>query len=258
MKNVRSRVKLFFPLFLLIILIGGTAWQARPVKPQSPASKPFVSDTVKPGEHGTGENEPGIDNIDRAMKELEQSMKKLDEEMKQVDLSKMETELRVAMSKLDASKIRSEIKAAMEKIDKRRIREEIENSLRAADQGLREIDFSKMEAQLAEVGKNLEKQQKQMHLEMENVQKHVTEAMGKAKIQMQKAQEELKHMRAFTDELEKDGLIDKRKGYKVQVKQGELYINGTKQSKETSDKYRKYYKQDDFTINSNGESIIDL
>ena len=60
-------------------------------------------------------------------------------------------------------------------------------------------------------------------------------------------------MKEFTDELEKDGLIDKDKGYSIEWKNGgELYINGKKQSKEISDKYKKYYKKDGWRIEMNG------
>ncbi len=67
---------------------------------------------------------------------------------------------------------------------------------------------------------------------------------------MEKAKREMLNFKEFTNELEKDGLIDKKKGYKLQLKDGELYINGTKQSKEISDKYSKYYQgKNNFTIN---------
>jgi hypothetical protein len=75
---------------------------------------------------------------------------------------------------------------------------------------------------------------------------------------MEKAMAEVKLLKEFTDELEKDGLIDKKKGYKVEVKDGELYINGTKQSKETTEKYRKYFKKDNFSISTDGDTIITI
>jgi hypothetical protein len=39
------------------------------------------------------------------------------------------------------------------------------------------------------------------------------------------------------------------------VKEGELYINDKKQPKEVSDKYRQYYKKDNFTINMKDDGI---
>ena len=53
--------------------------------------------------------------------------------------------------------------------------------------------------------------------------------------------------------VQKDGLIDKNKGYSIEWKNGgELYINGKKQTKEISDKYKKYYKKDGWRIEMNG------
>ncbi len=76
-------------------------------------------------------------------------------------------------------------------------------------------------------------------------------AMRNAKESMLKAKEELKNIKDFTNALEKDGLIDKKKNYKIEVRSGELYINDTKQSKEVSEKYRKYYRKENFTISMN-------
>ena len=47
-------------------------------------------------------------------------------------------------------------------------------------------------------------------------------------------------MKDFTDELAADGLINKKKGYTIEWKNGNLYINDKEQSKDISDKYRKY------------------
>jgi hypothetical protein len=48
--------------------------------------------------------------------------------------------------------------------------------------------------------------------------------------------------------LEKDGLLDSKKPYTLQVKEGELYINGNKQSKEVSDKFRKYFQSNNYAL----------
>lgn len=68
--------------------------------------------------------------------------------------------------------------------------------------------------------------------------------MSKAKEGMEKAKAELQELKNFTDELVKDKLIDKTKGYTIEWKNGDLYINGKGQPKSVSDKYRKYYKRD--------------
>jgi len=66
--------------------------------------------------------------------------------------------------------------------------------------------------------------------------------------------EDLKLMNLLTSALEKDGLIDTRKPYKLEIKDSEFYINGKKQSKEVRGKYQKYFRKDstdNYTIQSN-------
>lgn len=60
-------------------------------------------------------------------------------------------------------------------------------------------------------------------------------------------------MTELTTALGKDGLIDNRKLYNLEIKDGELYINGKKQPKEVSDKYRKYFRNDNYTITNDGD-----
>ncbi len=68
----------------------------------------------------------------------------------------------------------------------------------------------------------------------------INDAMNKAKADIEKAKQSLQKMKDFTDALAADNLIDKKKGYTTEWKNGDLYINGTQQSKSISDKYRKY------------------
>ncbi len=50
------------------------------------------------------------------------------------------------------------------------------------------------------------------------------------------------------NEMEKDGLINSKEGFTIEYKNKDLYIDGKKQSEKTTDKYRKYFKQDHFKI----------
>jgi hypothetical protein len=58
--------------------------------------------------------------------------------------------------------------------------------------------------------------------------------------------------------LRKDGLISKKKGYKIEIKDGEMFINGTKQSKEVNEKYKKYFRDGDYTLRSDGDDISSI
>ncbi len=55
--------------------------------------------------------------------------------------------------------------------------------------------------------------------------------------------------------LEKDGLIDREHGYKIEKKGNELYIDGIKQSKEVLRKYDRMLGDDNFTIKGNHRYI---
>lgn len=58
-------------------------------------------------------------------------------------------------------------------------------------------------------------------------------------------------MTELTTALEKEGLVDNRKAYKLEIKDGEFYINDKKQPKEITDKFRKYFRDDNYTIINN-------
>ena len=256
MKNVFTFSKPFFLIALFLVFIGSTAWQ---IDSKSKIyKKNTFSDTTKPGKHSTHKDAPGVKGFDQAMKELEEAMKKLEIEMKELDMGKIEREVKESMSKVDMKKIREEIRASMDKIDWNKMKEDIDKAMKEAEVSMKQIDLSKLEKEMAELESKLSKQSFDINIDAEKIKMQVEQGMEKAKKGMEKALAELKILEEFTTELEKDGLIDKKKGYKIQVKDGELYINGTKQSKEASDKYRKYYKKDNFTINTNGDGIIEI
>lgn len=256
MKNVFTCAKPFFPAVLLVVLIGASSWQDGTKNKIQP--KQNFADTVKPRNNSAGKDEYRVKDFDQAMKELDEAMKKLDIEMKKFDGAKIEKEIKEAMSKVDFKKMQEEIRASMDKIDWKKIHGDMEKAMKEAEVNMKNINMEKVEEKIKEMQQKLEKQQLNIQVDGEKIRKQVEESMKHAKENIEKAREEVKFMEQFTDELEKDGLINKKKGYKVQVKDGELYINGTKQSKETSDKYRKYFKKDNFTINNDGDTIITL
>jgi hypothetical protein len=49
-------------------------------------------------------------------------------------------------------------------------------------------------------------------------------------------------------EMEKEGLIDQKDGFSIELKNKALFINGKKQPEATYEKYRKYIKGDSFKI----------
>ena len=73
------------------------------------------------------------------------------------------------------------------------------------------------------------------------------------KMDVSKMKKDLTLMTELTNALEKDGLVDNRKAYKLEIKDGELYINDKKQPKQVSNKFRKYFKNDNYSIINDGD-----
>jgi len=82
-----------------------------------------------------------------------------------------------------------------------------------------------------------------MEKELKNIGPEIEKSLKDAKVEIEKAKVELKEYKGFVDGLEKDGLISKKDGYKVKHKDGELFINGKKQSSDVYNKYRSFLEK---------------
>ena len=84
--------------------------------------------------------------------------------------------------------------------------------------------------------------------------------MEKAKVEIEKAKADMKEYKEFVDGLQSDGLINKKEGYTIKHKDGELIVNGKKVSNEVYSKYRRFLeKHKTFTIEKNDDDFnIDM
>jgi hypothetical protein len=199
-------------------------------------------------EISTGDLEEAMKGLDKAMSEMERSMK--------MDFSKMDKEMKIAMDGLkniDFEKLAKEIELSLKEINWDKTRVDVDKALREAEIKIKDLDLKKMKEEMAEVKVEMEKNH-HLNIDMSKLMSGVESGLAAAKLGMEGARKELQLLKEFIDTLEKDGLIDKKKGFKIQIKDGELFINGTKQSKEVNDKYRKYIKdREDFTITEDEE-----
>jgi hypothetical protein len=204
-------------------------------------------DTTPPRKRNRDADELRIDRLEEAMKKLDVEMSKLNEKLKNIDYNKIQRDVDASLKKVDFDKIAKDVEASVKKTDWKKM----EREMKASMEKVRNIDMVKMKEQLAKAKVQMEKHQKAMKLNSEEFKGKIANAMEKAKASMEKAREEMQNMKSFTDALEKDKLIDKSKTYDIKVENGELYIDGKKQPKEVNDKYKEYYKKDNFHI-SNG------
>jgi Fe2+ transport system protein B len=210
-------------------------------------------DTSLPRKNNHYKKEYKVGDLDRAMKELDRAMIDMNKNIK-IDFSKMDKELKAAMEEVknvDFEKIGREVRESMKKIDWDKTKAEINKAMREA-----EVQMSKVDKE--EIEKEITKAKISSHIDLSELKRNVEKSLEGAKTGIEKARKELGLMKEFTDTLEKDGLINKKKGYKLEIKNGEFYINGTKQSKEVNDKYRKYFKDEDYSISSDGSDVSSI
>jgi hypothetical protein len=265
-------------------MIGLISWDYR----QSPGQfEQSINDTtpkkpVRPADGKTGDREKKIRDLDDVLNELDaadlkvdmekvqkqiaEAMKSIDHEkiqldiekaMKSVDMAKIQKQVQESLAKVDYSKIQAEITQAMKNIDMEKIQKEVQESLAKVDwdnmktemQKMKEIDMKKLEIDM----QKLKEEMKELGPKMEK-------EMKKAKVEIEKAKAGIKEYKKFVDGLESDGLINKKQGYSLRHKDGELYINGNKASDKTYSKYRSFLeKHKKFNIEFNDkDSVIDI
>ncbi len=225
--------------------------------PVKPYLIKYQEDTLKPRKKSTDKKEYRTGELDEAMKELDRAMAEMDKSMK-IDFSKMDKDIKAAMEelkKVDFEKIGREVEASLKNIDWAKTRAEIDKAMREVEVTMKEVDKKQIKEQMAKAKEQLEAAKISSQIDMKKIKETVEKSMVAARASMEKAKKEMLLMKEFTEALEKDGLIDKKKGYKIDVKKGELFINDMKQSKEVNDKYRKYFKEEDYTIRTNGEGV---
>ncbi len=217
-------------------------------------------DTTAPRKKYHGKRDYKIGDLDEAMRDLDKAMADMDRNFK-IDFGKMDKEMKQAMEelkKIDFEKIGREVEASLKEINWEKTRVEVDKALREAETKIRNVDMKKVKEEIEAAKKHIDAEKIRSHIDMDKIKKSVDEGLSKARVGLELAKKELTLLKEFTEGLEKDGLIDKKKGFTLEIKNRELYINGTKQSKEVNDKYRKYFKDEDYTIRSDGDDVYHL
>ena len=273
MKRIFWLKQLPILLIVLALVITATAWQGQPGK-----TTHTITDTI-PDKNKVKNIDDALEQLEKNKKELERTLQQkdwekemkealdkshldaekmkqqIDEAVKQIETKKMQEQITKAMKEVDLEKMKVELQQNLEKVDMTQMKEQIESAMKQIDaakiqadisSSIAKIDMEKIKLELDKVKeidfKGIEENLKKMMPEIEK-------SMQNAKQSVEKAKKELLEHKAFIDGLDKDGLIDKDKNYTIEYKNGELTINGKKQSAEVVKKYNAYLKaKKDFTI----------
>jgi Zn-dependent M28 family amino/carboxypeptidase len=205
--------------------------------------------------------------------DMEKMQKELAESMKKFDMKKMQLDMEKTMREVDFQKIQKEIEQSMAKIDFTNIEKEMANAMKEFDavklqkelnESMSKIEWDKMKTEFDKVKdidmKKMQLDMEKMQAELSKIGPEIEKSMEKAKIEIQKAKEEMKEYKKFVDGLEKDGLLNRKEGYTIKHKDGELTINGKKATDAVYDKYRSFLeKHKKFTIEKSDDDFnIDI
>lgn len=193
-----------------------------------------------------------IKDIDEAMQEVDRAMAELDKSLK-IDLGKMNKELQAAMDEIkniNFDKINEEVKTALKEVDWDGVNADIRHAGREVEKELKKINKESIRAEV-------EAAKASSLMNGDLIKNSVALGLKAAKLGIDKAKKELEQLKEFTDELEKDKLINKNERFRIEIKDHEMFINGKKQSKEVNDKYRKYFKDGNYTLRSDGDDDED-
>lgn len=135
---------------------------------------------------------------------------------------------------VDLDKIMKQVESSLDNIDFEGIRKE---TLKATDELKKELDKKDWEKEINKVKDELQLEK----LDMKGIMDKANEGLDKAKDELQGYQEMIYDM-------EKEGLLNTKDDYVIKYRNNELFINGNKQSPETTEKYRKYFKREKITI----------
>ncbi len=189
-------------------------------------------------------NELDAVNIDQEMLKAKEEMAKA---LKDIDYQKIQLDVQKAMQEVDMVKIKEDIAKAMKDIDFEKIKKDVQESVAKIDfdkmklelKEMEKIDFSnmkaefeKMQEELQKLGPKLQEDMKKMEIDLSN-----------AKVEIEKAKVELRELKEFVDQLDRDGLINKKDTYSIEHKDGELIINGKKASDKTYNQHRSFLEK---------------
>ncbi len=165
-------------------------------------------------------------NFDEIRATVEDALKNVKSKEFQADIEKAMAEAKKALQEVDWQKIQTEVQAAMKSVDMEKIKADIEK--------VNEKEMKKVAEEMKKVQEELKKVQPEVDKAMATAKKE----LEKAKVEIEAARVKVKDYKVVIDGLHEAGLIDKNKDYKIEAKNGELFINGTKADSKVADKYR--------------------
>ncbi len=245
MKQQKMATRLVFVLAFIAITIAFSAFRQKSNFRQNNIGNQYTKydeDTTTRGKRIKSENEYNLAELSRAIGRIDMQMIALEKHLKSFDFSKVHAQIEKELANIDIDKIEQDVNKSLNNIDW----DQVEMDFKDVKADLKKAEFSKK--QMDELKHEIEKEKVNWQKEGKKIKVELESKLNKATQQMADHKRDLQQVQLFTDELDRDNLINKNKSFKVEVKNGDFYLDDKKQPQHISDKYRKYYKNDDFTI----------
>lgn len=284
-------------LFVCATVITLLSWAGHPQNPLNISGNDTIPKrekaTRQPGDKDfdkelrqLDEAENSLDKITR--KDWDKIGREIDESLKSIDFDKIKIEVQKSINAIDVEKIQQDVQDAIRKIDFDKIGKEIDKAMEEVSASIDKADIEKLKSELdkarvdvrdqfnsAEFKKSMEEIKK---IDFKSIEKELEEARNdvlkaKDEIQLEKldihkemekaneniadAKKELKGYQEMIYEMESDGLLNTNNDYSISYLNGELSVNGKKQSPTISTKYKKYFRHDLTIKKKDGHMDID-
>lgn len=211
---------------IVALAIPAISWNDSLIHSNGLLAELYASDTIPAG------------SLDDHIRKLEKARETLEDKLSEKDWARMEKD------------IEKQIQQALAALQDNK-------KLMKADLKNMEVDMQKVQQHMQEVQKEIEKSQAQIQHELRVKMPDLKKELEKAKISMAEASKELESYREMINDMESRGLISDKNNYRIEYRNETLYINGKEQPKETTDRYRKYFRKNNLVI-SNEQNRFDV
>lgn len=220
---------------LFVVFVATVSWQA---DKNAPAQNNRIAtgntrDTIPPKSADPHQTDIQL-NFDSVLQQVSVALSK-------IDYQKMQSDAQKALADIDYTKLNQDIKTAMKKIDLSNLKLDVSSAIDSAKMSIDKIRWEDMKRDLEKAKAELNKTAALQKINTDSLQKHVQQALKNAQLQLREAQTELALQHDLPAALSEGGLLTLSEPYRVELKDGYLYINGKKQTKAITNKYASYY-----------------
>ncbi|HEY8397890.1 MAG TPA: hypothetical protein VIK80_08120 [Flavihumibacter sp.] len=213
------------------------------------------------GAYEDNDTVPG--SLEAHIRSIDEAVQKLGRQIAEKDWIRVQQAMETSLERFNPAEFQEQINKARQHLieSKEQLNSHLQNVLSsdALAEQLKSVEkaMEKLEIEQGLMKETVLKQREKIKSEMQRTLPKVEEELKKAKIQLEKAGTELRGYMKMISEMHTEGLIKDRNNYRIAFHEGELLINGVKQSEAVYNKYKSYFSEPG-TVIENKNNIIQI